>query len=200
MDISSFASFIGALGIGSFVGQYLIGAQSRRQARSEVLLRLAECEDARWAVLSDHPTLPFHKSVGELEKAALISGAPRKLVEHYKVLAYIVWWKSSSDAEERPNAHDAGERVGDELAGLTRQAAWDLSRVLWHPWAGRLGMRHRIGKRFARVAVIEPSLLRAAVQFLGGKSLPPRPDIPIPAAPPPPAPVSEDNPSEERQP
>lgn len=191
MDLSAFASVLGALGIGSFVGQYLIGAQGRRQVRSEVLRRLADCEAARWAGPSDLPDAPpFQQAIAELEKAAIVAATPRNVVEHYKLLAYVAWWKSLQDAEDRPLDYDAGG-IGPELTPLSREAAWDLQSVVWHPRLGRIRTWRRIKERRRVVAEAEPGLVRNAVEYLGGKPLPPLPKAPPPPVigpPPPPAP------------
>ncbi|MGW9568373.1 hypothetical protein [Prescottella equi] len=188
MDISAFASVIGALGLGSFVGQYLIGAQGRRQARSEVLLRLAECEAARWAGPNEEADIPpFRQAIRQFEKAALVAGTPRSIVEHYQQLAFVAMWSSELEADSDPNAYDLG-RIDDNLADLVRKSALDLSRVVWHPWVHRVGMRRRIKRRREAVTEINGALMRNAVAYVGGKPLPPLPPPPVPPLlPPPPA-------------
>lgn len=91
MDISGVVSVVGALGIGSFIGQYLIGSQQRRQVRSEVLKHLSDAETARWAGEST-PIPNFTESMRELETAALIARVPRRAVAHYKMFAHCAKW------------------------------------------------------------------------------------------------------------
>lgn len=144
MDISGIASVIGALGIGSFAGQYLIGAQQRRQFRSEVLRQLAHTESSRWA--NEQQVPPFLESIRELETAALIARVPEKVVVHYKIFATTAWWLSRASWEEDSD-EEYGGGIDGHFADLVRGAANELSRSVWSPWTSRVGRAGRLKTR-----------------------------------------------------
>jgi hypothetical protein len=152
VDISSFASIIGALGIGSFVGQYLIGSQQRRQIRSEVLRQLSHAESARWAGSSNY--LSFTEAIRELETAALIARVPRKVIANYTLFAYAARTLSEEDAEENPD-QEFGGGINAHFGDLVRAAASEVSRSVWSPWIGRLGAGHRMKQQRNQAAQIE---------------------------------------------
>jgi len=154
MDPATVVSIISALGIGSFVGQYLIGSRERRQLRSDVLTQLSYAETARWAGHSKPPTPDFNTSIRDLETAALIARVPRKAVMHYKRLAYTGWWLSVDDAESNPDHEFAGGIDGD-LANLIRAAAAEVSHVVWSPWLGRMRLSRRLQKQDQTVRTID---------------------------------------------
>lgn len=120
------ASIIGALGIGSFAGQYLIGSQQRRQLRSEVLRHLASTERTRWAgALSSDPSFQqFKDSIRELETAAIIARVPRRPLRLYIQLA-------------------TAARLMTALSRCVRSSAAQLSRLMWSPWLARACMKRR---------------------------------------------------------
>ncbi len=104
------ASIIGALGIGSFAGQYLIGSQQRRQLRSEVLRHLASTERTRWAGSSstDPSFQHFKDSVRELETAAIIARVPRRPLRLYIQLATVARLTSDDDVKQKDGQEEAG--------------------------------------------------------------------------------------------
>ncbi|OZD77250.1 hypothetical protein CH260_08440 [Rhodococcus sp. 05-2256-B2] len=141
MDISGVASIIGALGIGSFAGQYLIGSQQRRQLRSEVLRRLASTERNRWAGVSTSDTSfeQFKDSVRELETAAIIARVPRRPLALYIQLATAARLLSDTDVEEKDGYDEAGA-INTAMSRYVRAAAEQLSHLMWSPWIARTRM------------------------------------------------------------
>lgn len=171
LDTSSVVSVLGALGIGSFVGQYLIGSQQRREVRGAVLRHLEQAESARWAGEAHPPGSPtLQTAMRDLETAALIARIPRKAVMHYKLLAYTGWFLSSDDAEQNPDAEYAGGINGD-FANIIRAAAGEVSRLVWSPWLGRLGLTTRLNAQLKAVDAIDDAgvknLLKYARKYLG---------------------------------
>ncbi|OZD06445.1 hypothetical protein CH275_09485 [Rhodococcus sp. 06-235-1A] len=144
MDISGVASIIGALGIGSFAGQYLIGSQQRRQLRSEVLRHLANTERTRWAgALSSDPSFQqFKDSIRELETAAIIARVPRRPLRLYIQLATAARLMSDDDVEEKDGQEEAGG-ISTALSRCVRSSAAQLSRLMWSPWLARACMKRR---------------------------------------------------------
>lgn len=161
MDVnaSDIVPLLGALGIGSFIGQYLIGAQTRRQLRSQVLAALESVESARWAGNGSTPT-QYAQAMHELETAALVARIPRIAVTSYKVLASVAQRLSQENYDEEPDPEYAGG-ILSELADPVRAAAGEISRLVWTPWLGRVGLRRRLRKREALVAAInDPAVAR----------------------------------------
>lgn len=144
MDISGVASITGALGIGSFAGQYLIGSQQRRQLRSEVLRHLASTERTRWAGSSsaDPSFQHFKDSVRELETAAIIARVPRRPLRLYIQLATAARLMSDDDVEQKDGQEEAGG-INTALGRCVRVSAAQLSRLMWSPWLARAGMKRR---------------------------------------------------------
>ncbi|MCT7293968.1 hypothetical protein NVV99_24010 [Rhodococcus sp. PAE-6] len=153
VDIPAIASVISALGIGSFIGQYLIGAQQRRQLRSEVLKHLAQTETVRWA--STTTIGPgFRESIRELEAAALVSQIPQRVVEQYTIFAYTAWWESNENWEAGGgDEEDAG--IDRRLADLVQEAAIELSAAAWSPWTSKFRRGSRLKKRISRAENID---------------------------------------------
>lgn len=144
MDISGVASIIGALGIGSFAGQYLIGSQQRRQLRSDVLRYLAITERTRWAGASssDSSFQQFKDSIRELETAAIIARVPRRPLRLYIQLATAARLMSDDDVEQKDGQEEAGG-INTVLGRSVRWSAAQLSRLMWSPWLARAGMKRR---------------------------------------------------------
>lgn len=163
MDISGIASIIGALGIGSFVGQYLIGSQQRRQLRSEVLKHLAHTENARWA--PDESGDPkFRESMRELETAAMVARIPRKVIDQYKVFAYAAWWLSRESWDSHPFSESGGGLIAGDFAAIVRDAAAEVSKSAWSPWAAKFGQAPRLKTNDQAVAVIDDSRVRSNME------------------------------------
>ncbi|WP_141797720.1 hypothetical protein [Nocardioides sp. SLBN-35] len=166
MSWSDVVSIVGALGVGSFIGQYLIGSQQRRQVRSDVLKHLSDAETARWAG-GTTPAPNFTESMRELETAALIARVPRRVIAHYKVFAYCARWLSQASWDDDPDP-EYGGGINGEFADLVRAAAGEVSRVTWAPWWGRVGMKRRLAKRRTEAGHIEriESTLARAEKYL----------------------------------
>lgn len=154
MDIPVIASVISALGVGSFVGQYLIGAHQRRQLRSEVLRNLARVESARWAGHGEPSRAEFQEGLRDLEAAALVARLPRGAVVQYKVFAQAARWLSDSDVENDPMNEYAGG-INGAFADLVHEHAADISRLVWKPWIGRFGLKRRLRTRRERAEAID---------------------------------------------
>lgn len=143
MDASDVAAIVGALGVGSFIGQYLVGAHQRRQLRSEVLTQLTNAETARWA--SDEPDdPPFVQAIRNLEIAALVAQIPREAIAHYKWLAYPAFWLSRKSYEESGEDQEVGGGIDSKLAEVVRLAASEITKLAWTPWRARLGLKRRL--------------------------------------------------------
>ena len=56
IDPATIVSLIGALGIGSMLGQWASGSKDRRTARAAVLKEIAAVERARWSQTEDPVT------------------------------------------------------------------------------------------------------------------------------------------------
>jgi hypothetical protein len=150
LDFTAVASFIGALGLGSVVGQWMAGSGARRAARGDVLRRLGAVESARWA--DEEGSRPvFRDAVRELEIAALLARIPRRPVRIYLVLAQTAYWESKQDYEESGGAPESGS-VDVALAQLTRASAGLVTEAIWAArllrWPRFLGPRaNRLLKR-----------------------------------------------------
>lgn len=138
------ASIIGALGIGSFAGQYLIGSQQRRQLRSEVLRHIAITERTRWAGASstDPSFQAFKESVRELETAAIIARVPRRPLTLYIQLATAARLLSDDDLELMDGEDGAGG-ISSEFSRSVRNSAAQVIRLMWSPWLARIGMKRQ---------------------------------------------------------
>lgn len=153
MDVATVVALIGALGIGSIVGQYVAGAGQRRQTRAEVLRALGRVESARWAG-PDEPEVPFRQAIRELETAALLARLPRDLIVHYKVLAQAGHWLSTESWDEYPDPEFGGGIEG-HFADVIWDAAADVSQLAWRPWLGRVRIHRRIRERDSRAKEID---------------------------------------------
>lgn len=154
VDIPAIASVISALGIGSFIGQYLIGAQQRRQLRSEVLRHLAQTETVRWANgVSNGPG--FRESIRELEAAAMVSQIPQRVVKQYTIFAYTAWWLSVENWEESSGNEEEAGHIDGQLAELAQEAAVELSAAAWSPWTSKFRRGSRLKKRISRAESID---------------------------------------------
>ncbi|MCZ4277744.1 hypothetical protein [Rhodococcoides yunnanense] len=142
MDISGVALIIGALGIGSFAGQYLIGSQQRRQLRSAVLRHLARTEDNRWNGTSstDASRRQFDDSVRDLVTAAIVARVPRRPLMLYLELATAARNMSDEDVDANPAQDEAGI-IHPGLNRCVRAAATALSGLMWSPWLARVRMK-----------------------------------------------------------
>lgn len=153
VDIANLVSLAGALGLGSVLGQFLMAGGQRRQTRAEVLRALGDVESSRWAG-DEKPAMPFSVAMRELDTAALLARVPREAVVHYKLLAQAGFWASVESWEQYPDP-EFGGGIETDLATIIREAAAEISSLVWRPWVGRVGLRRRIRVREARVGAIE---------------------------------------------
>lgn len=157
MDLDAFASALGALGIGSLMGQYLTQGRERRTVRTDVLAALEACESARWSRAGDTDEVAavMTTAVRKLESAAVVSGLPAKPVDQYIVLAWAARWTSYDDVvmcqmEGRDEEFAGG--IPTNLADVVSAAARDVARLVWSPWRGRLIARRGVKARRAEMA------------------------------------------------
>lgn len=101
MDAGQIISLLGALGIGSVIGQYLGSANERRVVRAAALKALAQTESARW-VSGNGSEPPFPETARDLEAAALVARLPRDAVVQYLTLAHAAFWTSQENYEQNP--------------------------------------------------------------------------------------------------
>jgi hypothetical protein len=128
--------------VGAFVSPYIAGRSDRRMARAKAREKLAEAENARRDELAD-----FSRIAIELRTAAMISGAPRLIVEKYISVSdtyrdYVVLkfdpGKISRESQSRPENWPGFLNIDAVMvAGM-------LSKALWHPWTGRMLVRFRL--------------------------------------------------------
>jgi hypothetical protein len=164
VDAATVVSLIGALGIGSVAGQYAASGGQRRQTRADVLKALHHTERARW-VNGEPDDPPFPAAMRELETAALLARIPREGVLDYKVLAYAAFWSSGEAFEElsEDDAEQYGGGIESKFATLVREAAEDLSKLVWSPWLARPGLGRRIANREARYGGLAEGREKAAL-------------------------------------
>jgi hypothetical protein len=145
------ASVLGALGIGSVIGQWIAGGKDRRAARAAVLEKLQAVEVARW--LTDDKSeaeenMRLRAAGRELEIAALVARVPRAAVIPYVQLAPAGLWILHGKIEHGEHPDDAwiqqdmSDAVRD-AAEIVSKAAWSSrpARRLWLPWRLRATRR-----------------------------------------------------------
>jgi hypothetical protein len=107
----------------------------------------------------------------DLEMAALLCRLPRRFVLEYLSLAQAAEWQSRDDWQNSGGTEiDAGEKIDEDLARLTRVAAELVSRRIGHP---RLDwwLRRRMGRAVTEVMALfhwaTGTLVRSAGQDRG---------------------------------
>jgi hypothetical protein len=140
-DIGAAASVIGALGIGSVIGQYAAAGGQRRQARADVLRTLSVVENERWA--SELVETPFSIAVREFETAALLARVPRPAVAQYVVFAHAARWLSVDSLEAYPDQEHGGG-IPSAYADVVRRSAALITELIWFPHVRRIGMKRRL--------------------------------------------------------
>lgn len=165
MDIASVTSIIGALGIGSFIGQYLIGSQQRRQLRSDVLRCLSNTEKNRWAgpASTDPKRAEFNESIRELETAALIARVPRKTLVTYMRLAIAARGMSEIGVAEGMGYEEDGG-INAVFADIVRDSAAHVTHSLWSPWIAGITAPRRLRELRRRTQGIDNNLARSALE------------------------------------
>jgi hypothetical protein len=132
---------LGALGLGSILGQYIGASKDRRASRADVLSALANTEADRW-VGPDKPSWgEFQTSMRKFQTAALIARLPREAVWEYGVLAQAARW-CSQESWEQTGDPDTGGGVDVHLSSATREAARTIAVIAWswgptHTWRWR---------------------------------------------------------------
>lgn len=128
--------------VGAFVSPIIAGRSDRRVARAKAREKLAEAENARRDKFAD-----FSKIAIELRTAAMISGAPRLLVEKY--ISASDTYRNFVVLEFDParisrNSQSKPENWSGFLNIDVVMIANMLSKSLWHPRAGRILVRLRL--------------------------------------------------------
>jgi hypothetical protein len=129
--------------IGAFVSPVIAQRSDRRAARAKAREMLAEAENAR-----RDASAAFLEILIQLRTAAMIAGAPRTVVEkyisvsqNYRQLGLDLKTGKSARIDPSKPHYWSGFLNMDAV-----MAASILSKVLWHPWAGRVlvGVRLRM--------------------------------------------------------
>jgi hypothetical protein len=137
---------VGGSAIGAIASPYVSQRSDRRTARAAAREKLAEAENARRDI-----SAPFSEITIQLRTAAMIAGAPHKVVEKYISVAQN-YRKLGLDQSTGKSARIDRSRPQNWSGFLNMDAimaASVLSKVLWHPWTGRvlIGMRLRLKLR-----------------------------------------------------
>jgi hypothetical protein len=129
--------------IGAFVSPVIAQRSDRRTARAKAREKLAEAENARRDVSAVFPEILI-----QLRTAAMIADAPRSVVEKYISVAqnYRNLGLDQNTGESAPLDRSKPQNWSGFLNMDAVMAASMLSKVLWHPWAGRMlvGVRLRL--------------------------------------------------------
>jgi hypothetical protein len=125
--VTTITSSIGALGVGSVVGQYLGSRRDRLTARADVLGALSDVENSRWANLATWPE--FKSAATRLQTAALIARLPRKPFNTYLQMARAARWESSEGYDETGEDQEAG--IDGDLAECIRAIAERITDLVW---------------------------------------------------------------------
>lgn len=161
-------SIVGGGFIGSLATHYLTTGRERREIRSEVLHKLSDTEQKRWAGLYKRDQ--FRDALRDLETAALIARLPRDLVLLYKLLAQTARNLSEADIEDDPTKHEAfAGGIDGKFATIVRDTAADMSRAIWAPFITRISLPRTI-RRLEKRALdtetdTERTFLAAAADF-----------------------------------
>lgn len=148
--------------IGAFVSPVIAQRSDRRTARAKAREKLAEAENAR-----RDTSVVFSELVIQLRTAAMIAGAPHTVVEKYISISDN-YRKYGLDQNTGKSARIDRSRPQNWSGFLNMDAvmaASILSKVLWHPWTGRMlvGLRFRfklwIWRRRTMVMAIQSALL-----------------------------------------
>lgn len=141
MDSATFIQLLGALGLGSVLGQYISGRTDRRKARADVLEHLGICESSRWAPLVDGEP-HFGRAGRNLQSSALLAGLPAEAVRVYLVIGQAAAWESA-EAHERYQDPEGGG-ISAEHAKVVEEAATMVAALVWRPWRSRILLGRRL--------------------------------------------------------
>lgn len=189
MDFLEWVPLLGALGIGSVIGNYVGAGRTRREVRSGVLKAIAKTETERWAGAPDSKDYPdFVSAVRDLETSALIARIPRHAMRHYLVLAEAAR-RLSDDAfdVQYPEEVLAGP-IDGYFDDVVRDAAEILTRLAWRPWWTRVTLRRKLKNLRSRAASFDESDIKrrlASGQGAHGKLPGPLGELPGIKLPPP---------------
>jgi len=121
--------------IGAFVSPVIAQRSDRRTSRAKAREKLAEAEDAR-----RDPAAAFSEILIQLRTVAMIAGVPRSVVEKYISVAqnYRKLGLDQNTGKSAPLDRSKPQNWSGFLNMDAVMAASMLSKVLWHPWAGRV--------------------------------------------------------------
>ena len=133
MCISQVATAVGALGIGSVLGQWLTSGTQRRQVRAVALSALSNVESNRWwRMEANASSESFTQAARALQTACVIARVPRKAVSEYLIYAQAALWQTHENWELHPDP-DVGPSLEAHFSQLVRSAAKALADVIWAP-------------------------------------------------------------------
>lgn len=162
-DVATVASLVGALGVGSVLGQWLSGGRDRRAARAAVLDALREVETARWAPAKpEKPT--FVQATRELETAALLARIPRKYVRFYLHVADAAHTLSQQSWDDYPDEEDGGGAISAVFADAVREAARLVTDVTWSPYVLRVRYPVRLARLDKTMNAIEDQQVKREIE------------------------------------
>lgn len=152
--VGEIVSVVGALGLGSVLGQYLASSKDRREVRARVLSAIAEVEESRWVGEGTATSAQFQAALRNLQAAALVARLPRHAVREYAVLAQAARWLSQEEWD-RLGDPEIGGGIDARLSDATREAAKAVAELVWswkatHKWRWRRSKR-RIKQDLAKL-------------------------------------------------
>lgn len=140
MSLADIISIVGALGIGSILGQYVGAGRQRRELRARVLAALRTCEMERWVDLSNPSEKPFIDLIRDFEAESLVARIPRKAVVEYASLSLAASWVSGDAAQDDEEGRGG---IPSELSDVVREAATLITDLTWHPVRSGLRTQQR---------------------------------------------------------
>jgi hypothetical protein len=146
MNASQIISIIGALGIGSILGQWLGNAKERRQTRADVLAALSEVETMRWWSATTKNANDFTLAARSLQTACLIARVPRRVVAEYLIWARAAFWTSEEAWNNDPDPEAGGGGIEADFSDQVREAAVILADAVWAPFILRRFIARRLRK------------------------------------------------------
>jgi hypothetical protein len=161
VDFLQWVPLLGALGIGSVVGNYVGAGRARREVRSAMFKTIAEVEKRRWCQHPDGADYPeFLAAVRDLETAALIARLPRTAVQHYVVLAHTARSLSNDAVDFDPTDQTFWGSINGDFDEVVRDTTRVLSRLVWNPWRARLAMHGSLKALRGRAVNFEDARIR----------------------------------------
>lgn len=146
MNASQIISIIGALGIGSVLGQWIGNAKERRQTRADVLAALSEVEAQRWWSGTTKTTKNFIQAARSLQTACLIAQVLRKAVSEYLIWARAAFWASREAWQHEVDPEAEGGGIDADFSDQVREAAVILADIVWRPLFLRPLIARKINK------------------------------------------------------